>query len=109
MPPRATSSWHSRVHCGWNHPLFEVHPIPPSFRPPPPQVDTSARAVTLSKIFKWYYPDFGSTKAERLRFLLPYLPADKRAALEGLLAGDPGAGRITVNYREYSWDLNGEE
>ena len=65
--------------------------------------------MTQSKIFKWYAPDFGATKAERLRFLLPHLPPAKRAALEGLLAADPSAARIAVVHPEYDWGLNGEE
>lgn len=126
---------------------------------PNPQVDVPGRAVTQSKIFKWYFPDFGANKvraqrkragpaknpiavrsraccsvscsaapahskpkhiplyphpptlpqAERLRWLLPYLPPPKRSALEGLLAADPGAGRISVKHREYDWSLNGDE
>lgn len=73
------------------------------------QVDAPSRSVTLSKIFKWYSPDFGKTKAERLRFLLPYLADGPRSALEGLLASDPSAGGITVRHREYDWSLNGQE
>jgi len=65
--------------------------------------------VTLSKIFKWYQPDFGATKADRLRFLLPFLAGEARAQLEGLLTADPTARGITVNHSEYNWDLNGEE
>lgn len=62
----------------------------------------------LSKIFSWYYPDFGATKAERLAFLLPYLPPDKRAALQGLLAADPGASRVRLEYAPYDWAINGD-
>jgi hypothetical protein len=86
--------------------LTPPHPPP---RAPLAQVDAAAKRVTLSKIFSWYYPDFGSNKAERLRYLLPHVPPATRAALEGLLAADPGAMGITVAYREYSWDLNGDE
>jgi hypothetical protein len=45
-------------------------------------VDATARAVSLSKIFKWYAVDFGADKAARLRFLLPHLSAGKAAALK---------------------------
>lgn len=62
--------------------------------------------VTLSKILGWYYTDFGSDKAARLRFLLPYLPADKRSALQQLLSADPSAGRIKVEYATYDWTIN---
>ena len=46
------------------------------------EVDAAARAVSLSKIFKWYGCDFGADKAARLTFLLPHLSADKAAALK---------------------------
>lgn len=72
------------------------------------QVDAAGRSVTLSKLFQWYYPDFGATKAERLHFLLPHLPPPKRAALEGLLASDPDAARVRVVHRPYDWSLNGQ-
>lgn len=62
--------------------------------------------VNLSKIFGWYYPDFGPDKAARLRFLLPYLPADKRSSLETLLAGDTSAGGIRVEHAPYDWTIN---
>jgi hypothetical protein len=62
--------------------------------------------VTLSKILGWYYTDFGSDKAARLRFLLPYLPADKHSALQQLLAADPSAGHIKVEYAAYDWTIN---
>ena len=45
-------------------------------------VDAPARTVTLSKIFKWYYVDFGADKAARLRFLLSHLGAEMAAALK---------------------------
>lgn len=73
------------------------------------QVDAAQRRVTQSKIFQWYAPDFGDTKASRLRFLLPFLPPDKRDALQGMLDADPSAASITVQHREYDWRLNGAD
>ena len=55
------------------------------------------------------HPLHCSTQADRLRWLLPYLPPPKRSALEALLAADPGAGRVSVRHREYDWSLNGDE
>jgi hypothetical protein len=74
-----------------------------------PQVDAAARRVSLSKIFKWYAPDFGASKAARLAFLLPHLAAGPRGELQGLLVADPSAAGIGVAYPEYSWELNGTE
>lgn len=62
--------------------------------------------MVLSKILGWYYPDFGPDKAARLRWLLPHLPAGKRSSLEQLLAGDPKAGSIKVEYAPYDWTIN---
>lgn len=62
--------------------------------------------VTLSKIFGWYYTDFGADKAARLRFMLPCLPADKRSSLQQLLSADPSAGSIKVDYSTYDWTIN---
>jgi hypothetical protein len=65
--------------------------------------------VRLSKIFSWYFPDFGGDKAARLRFLLPHLPADKRTSLEQLLAADPAAKGIIVEHKPYDWTINAAE
>lgn len=65
--------------------------------------------MTLSKIFQWYGPDFGPTKAARLAFLLPYLPEPRRSQLRALLDADPQAARIGVVHRPYDWGLNGSD
>jgi hypothetical protein len=62
--------------------------------------------VRMSKIFGWYYPDFGPTKAERLRWLLPYVSSAARGALEGVLARDPPARSVRVVYDPYDWTAN---
>lgn len=62
--------------------------------------------VRLSKIFSWYYPDFGADKAERLKFLLPYLPQGSRTELQQMLAADPAAKWITVKHKPYDWGIN---
>jgi hypothetical protein len=73
------------------------------------RVDESKNRVTASKIFGWYYPDFGGTKSERLAWLLPHLPAEKRAALGRMLARDPSARSIGVEYDPYDWAANAAE
>jgi hypothetical protein len=62
--------------------------------------------VTLSKIFDWYFVDFGADKASRLRYLLPFLRPAKRGALQQLLDADPSARRIRVAYSAYDWTIN---
>ncbi|WIA08629.1 hypothetical protein OEZ85_008058 [Tetradesmus obliquus] len=73
------------------------------------EVDTAAKKVRLSKIFSWYFPDFGADKAARLRFLLPHLPGDKQASLQQLLAADPAAKGISVEHKPYDWTINAAE
>ncbi|MBU0515930.1 MAG: DUF547 domain-containing protein [Proteobacteria bacterium] len=65
------------------------------------ELDREANRVTLSRIFKWYAPDFGRTQAERLRFIARFLyePED-RSWLE---AHAESAG---VDYQDYDWRLN---
>ena len=70
------------------------------------QLNPQRRSVTLSKIFKWYYPDFGASKAERLGFVLPYLPPEEQQLLREWLAEDPKAQKIRVGYLEYDWGVN---
>jgi hypothetical protein len=70
------------------------------------EVDAASKRVTLSKIFSWYAPDFGAAKADRLRYLLPHLPADRAARLAALLDADPAARRISVVHRAYDWGIN---
>ncbi|KAF6263701.1 hypothetical protein COO60DRAFT_1635064 [Scenedesmus sp. NREL 46B-D3] len=73
------------------------------------EIEASAKKVHLSKIFSWYFPDFGADKAARLRFLLPHLPEGKRASLEQLLAADPAAKGISVKHKPYDWTINAAE
>jgi GH15 family glucan-1,4-alpha-glucosidase len=57
--------------------------------------------VYLSRIFKWYGQDFGSSQEERLNFILPYIynKEDKEYIKEN-------AARLKVVYQEYDWRLN---
>ncbi len=74
------------------------------------RVMTSTAALTLATcLLDRYYPDFGSNKAERLRFVLPYLGSQQRGTLERLLAADPSARGIKVKYNEYDWTINAAE
>lgn len=62
--------------------------------------------VQLSKIFSWYYPDFGDAKGDRLRFLLQHMPEGPGRDLQQMLAADPSARGIAVQYKPYDWDIN---
>ena len=67
-------------------------------------VDIDRKVVTLSKIFKWYAPDFGSGK-ELLTWLQEYLPSTLAEDLQNLLDLD-GPGSIKLKYHEYDWEPN---
>jgi hypothetical protein len=57
--------------------------------------------VSISRIFKWYKDDFGSTPAGMLRYIASYLyDDDKRAFVE------KNADHIKIDYQEYDWRLN---
>jgi hypothetical protein len=61
--------------------------------------DAQQRSMTVSPILDWFGEDFGSTKAEQMRRIAPYLP-------------DPAARRIaesgdaTIRFLDYDWSLN---
>ncbi|MFC1657392.1 glycoside hydrolase family 15 protein [Candidatus Moduliflexota bacterium] len=64
-------------------------------------VDREAGAVSLSRIFRWYGPDFGRNRQERLRFIAAYLhdAADRRFLEEH-------SAVVEVVYQDYDWRLN---
>ncbi len=61
-------------------------------------VDPASRAVTLSRIFKWYRGDFGG-RAGVVAFVSRYL-GDERARA---LLREPG---VRIRYQRYDWGLN---
>lgn len=64
-------------------------------------LDRSQRSLSLSRIFKWYAPDFGATQAERLRFIARYIAnAPDRKFIEDR------ADSLKVTYQSYDWRLN---
>jgi hypothetical protein len=68
-------------------------------RPENFRADSAGRVVYLSEIFDWYGADFGSSTAERLQKLRPYLPdADLLSWIEN--------ADVTVKYTKYDWALN---
>lgn len=64
------------------------------------RVDSQARVVHLSPIFKWYGGDFEVSGGSVLAFLKPHWPGGS-----GPVEGDG----YTVRYTEYDWSLNGIE
>jgi glutaredoxin len=71
------------------------------------KVDKASKEVRVSKIFKWYAPDFGANTIERLRFIRRFLRGQARDDLDALLAEEGGKG-IKLGYLEYDWGLNGK-
>ncbi|MEX1224748.1 MAG: DUF547 domain-containing protein, partial [Pirellulales bacterium] len=63
------------------------------------QHDPQRRRFGLSSILKWFGEDFGSTQAEQLRTIAPYLP--NRAAYDAAVANS-----VSVSYLDYDWGLN---
>lgn len=64
-------------------------------------LDRGAKAMSLSRIFKWYAPDFGESMAERLRFVAGFLynEEDKEFLRKN-------ADSLRVDYQDYDWRLN---
>lgn len=65
------------------------------------KVDRERKVVFLSRIFKWYTGDFGKTKAERLKFIAPFLYDSKDM---GFL--EENAETLKIIYQDYDWRLN---
>jgi hypothetical protein len=64
-------------------------------------LDRDRSSLSLSRIFKWYAPDFGGSRAEGLRFIARHLDnAQDRAYIEDHAAG------LKVTYQPYDWRLN---
>ncbi len=61
--------------------------------------DPARRTIGLSSILKWFGEDFGTSQAEQMRAIAPYLPdAEARRLAEG--------GQARVTYLDYDWELN---
>jgi hypothetical protein len=71
-------------------------------------VARASNTVTVSKIFKWYAPDFGRTDTERLRWMATFLQGQAREDLDAMLASS-NSGSIKLKHKDYDWSLNGSE
>ncbi len=68
---------------------------------PDVRVDRARGRIALSQIFEWYAEDFGTTRAEVVRFVGRYLDD---AGLAQYVREN--ADRLTVEYLRYDWSLN---
>ncbi len=62
------------------------------------QIDTASRTLKLSSILSWFDEDFGSTQAQQLQTIKPYLPKESQALVS--------RGDVSVSYLDYDWSLN---
>jgi len=61
--------------------------------------DAMRRTIAVSPILQWFGEDFGTSQADQLRAIVPYLPdADAQRLAEG--------GQARVTYLDYDWGLN---
>ena len=59
--------------------------------------------MILSKIFQWYFKDFGSTNSELLQWISNYLSDDQKLLIQDLISNNID---ISFDYKEYNWLLN---
>jgi len=65
------------------------------------EIDKKNHRLKLSRIFKWYRVDFGSSTTEIAKFISPYLyDKEDRDFLR------ENAARLKVDYQDYDWRLN---
>lgn len=67
------------------------------------EVDLGKRTVYLSRIFKWYGVDFGSSDREILNWIMSYLDASRAGLLTHLLSD---GGVVNIAHQTYDWSLN---
>ncbi len=58
--------------------------------------------MSLSKIFQWYFKDFGDTNIELLKWISDYLLDDQKLLVNDLIVNN----NISLDYKEYNWLLN---
>ena len=67
------------------------------------EVEIDKNTVKLSKLFSWYYNDFGSNDREILNFVVKYLTdEDKKKKIEDLLQKK----NFAIKYNPYDWGTN---
>jgi len=63
------------------------------------QYDANRRTIGVSPIMKWFAEDFGTTQADQLRWVAPYLPDEAARQLAQ-------QGQASVSHLDYDWGLN---
>lgn len=62
------------------------------------RVDTAARVLYLSPIFKWFAGDFEAASGTVVKFVAPFFPEADRGPL--------ASGDWKISYTDYDWSLN---
>ena len=70
-------------------------------RPKNIRVDARNKRLYLSSILDWFGTDFGSSQAQQLNYLKPYLPANAKALVD--------AGGVRISYLDYDWGINDQK
>lgn len=65
------------------------------------QIDEISGTITLSKIFQWYFNDFGTDNKDMVQFIQQYLTEERKRALQKI-----PVEQVTIRYSEYDWSLN---
>jgi hypothetical protein len=61
--------------------------------------DASRRTISVSPILQWFGEDFGSSEADRVQAIGPYLPHAEAQRLAT-------SGEARISYLDYDWSLN---
>ncbi|KAK2146606.1 hypothetical protein NP493_3622g00000, partial [Ridgeia piscesae] len=64
------------------------------------------RQVKVSRLFQWYWSDFGCNDVEAVRWCAAHVPGDKQYCLQLLLHQLETEGMVDIIYKEYFWNLN---
>ncbi len=56
----------------------------------------------MSKIFQWYFKDFGDTEGQVLSWISDYLSPEDKLSIQQLISN----GVVVVSYNDYNWQLN---
>ncbi|VTR91094.1 Secreted protein containing DUF547 OS=Rhodopirellula maiorica SM1 GN=RMSM_01751 PE=4 SV=1: DUF547 [Gemmata massiliana] len=70
-------------------------------RPDAVRIDSEKQVVSLSKLFKWYGPDFTSTSADLLTAIRKFLPDAARDQIDSM--------QTQVEFLPYDWKLNDQQ
>lgn len=69
------------------------------------KIDEEKKTVWLSKLFKFFSPDFGGSKGAILRSAASFLEGEPQKKLNKLIE-EAGTDKINLKYLPYDWSLN---